>query len=114
MRRALPVRRLSVVMCALVIVVVAGVLPAGAQTATASKVTVGSPSGQTPRNHQNEPAVAIDAANPNVVVAGTNDYIDQQPCPRTLPETIGNLRRMRVLKQGDSSLSFYQTSSNTD
>ena len=33
MRRALPVRRLSVVMCALVIVVVAGVLPAGAQTA---------------------------------------------------------------------------------
>ena len=39
MRRALPVRRLSVVMCALVIVVVAGVLPAGAQTATASKVT---------------------------------------------------------------------------
>ena len=31
-----------------------------------------------------------------------------------LPETIGNLRRTRVLKQGDSSLSFFQTLSNTD
>jgi 16S rRNA (guanine966-N2)-methyltransferase len=28
----------------------------------------------------------------------------------TLPETVGNLRRTRVLKQGDSSLSFYETS----
>ncbi len=27
----------------------------------------------------------------------------------TLPETLGDLRRTRVLKQGDSSLSFYQT-----
>ena len=26
----------------------------------------------------------------------------------SLPETIGNLRRIRVLKQGDSSLSFYE------
>jgi 16S rRNA G966 N2-methylase RsmD len=25
-----------------------------------------------------------------------------------LPETVGNLRRVRVLKQGDSSLSFYE------
>ena len=62
-----------------------------AAAVTNSEVTVGSPSGETPRNHQNEPAVAIDAANPNVVVAGTNDYIDQQPCPRTLPETAGEL-----------------------
>lgn len=28
----------------------------------------------------------------------------------TLPETVGNLHRTRVLKQGDSSLSFYETS----
>jgi 16S rRNA (guanine966-N2)-methyltransferase len=27
----------------------------------------------------------------------------------TQPETLGNLRRTRVLKQGDSSLSFYET-----
>ena len=32
----------------------------------------------------------------------------------TLPETIGKLKRTRVLKQGDSSLSFYQQLSNTD
>jgi hypothetical protein len=30
-------------------------------TATAALVTVGSPIGQTPRNHQDEPTVAIDA-----------------------------------------------------
>ena len=29
----------------------------------------------------------------------------------TLPEQVGNLRRIRVLKQGDSSLSFYQPQS---
>ena len=46
-----------------------------------ARVSVGSPSGQTPENHQNEPAVAIDAHNPNVLVAGVNDFIDQQPCP---------------------------------
>ena len=32
----------------------------------------------------------------------------------TLPETIGKLKRTRVLKQGDSSLSFYQRSGDTD
>jgi len=91
MWRALPVRRLSVAVCvALVAVVVGGVLPAAAQTATASKVSVGSPSGTTPRNHQNEPAVAIDAHNPDVLVAGSNDYIDQQPCPHDLAVTIGS------------------------
>ncbi len=35
----------------------------------------------TSRNHQNEPAVAIDARDPDVLVAGANDKIDQQPCP---------------------------------
>jgi hypothetical protein len=79
------VRRLSVAVCvSLVAVVVGGVLPAAAQTATASEVSVGSPSGLTPRNHQNEPAVAIDAHNPDVLVAGSNDFIDQQPCPHDL------------------------------
>jgi hypothetical protein len=91
MWRALPVRRLSVAVCVSLMVVVGGVLPAAAQTAaTASKVTVGSPSGLTPRNHQNEPAVAIDAHNPDVLVAGSNDYIDQQPCPHDLAVSIGS------------------------
>jgi len=57
---------------------------AGPVTATAAVVNVGSPSGQTPQNHQNEPAVAIDAHNPDLLVAGVNDFVDQQPCPRTL------------------------------
>ena len=91
MRHALTVRRLSVAMCVLVTVVVASVLPAAAQTAaTASKVSVGSPSDIAPRSHQNEPAVAIDAHNPTVLVAGSNDYIDPQPCPHDLAVTIGS------------------------
>jgi hypothetical protein len=70
---------------------IAGLLPASAQTgATASKVTVGSPSDSTPRNHQNEPAVAIDAADPNVLVAGVNDFIDNQPCPHDLAVNTGS------------------------
>ena len=69
----------------------AGLLPASAQTgATASKVTVGSPPNLTPRNHQNEPAVAIDAHNPNVLVAGVNDFIDNQPCPHDLAVNTGS------------------------
>jgi hypothetical protein len=52
--------------------------------ATAAKVSVGSPSDQTPRNHQNEPAIAVDAHNPDFLVAASIDYIDQQPCPQNL------------------------------
>jgi hypothetical protein len=57
-------------------------LPAAAQiTATAALVSVGSPPNITPRNHQNEPAVAIDANNPTFLVAGSNDFVDWAPCP---------------------------------
>lgn len=45
-------------------------------SARASRVTIGSPSGQTPENHQNEPAIAMDAHNPDVLVAGVNDFIE--------------------------------------
>lgn len=51
---------------------------------TDSLVSVGSPATVTPNNHQNEPAVAVDANNPNFLVAGSNDYIDMQPCPKTV------------------------------
>ncbi len=47
-----------------------------------SLVTVGSPPDTTPQNHQNEPAVAIDAGQPNVLAAGVNDFIDWRPCPQ--------------------------------
>lgn len=47
-------------------------------------VTTGSPAGNTPQNHQNEPTVAIDAATPTTLVAGTNDFVDEQACPQAL------------------------------
>jgi hypothetical protein len=107
MWRALPVRRLGVAVCvSLVAVVVGGVLPAAAQTATASEVSVGSPSGLTPRNHQNEPAVAIDAHNPDVLVAGSNDFIDQQPCPHDLAVTIGSCEPAGRTNAGVSGVYF--------
>src|SRR5262249_242107 len=60
------------------------VLAVGASSAVAadSLVSVGSPSGATPQNHQNEPAVAVDAGAPNVLAAGVNDFIDWRPCPQ--------------------------------
>jgi hypothetical protein len=52
--------------------------------ATDAEVSVGSPHDVVTTSHQNEPAVAIDAHDPNVLVAGSNDYIDQQVCPEAL------------------------------
>jgi hypothetical protein len=57
-------------------------LCAAAGPALASDVSNGSPAGTTPQNHQNEPAVAIDANHPNVVAAGWNDFVDWAPCPQ--------------------------------
>jgi hypothetical protein len=50
--------------------------------AAAGNVSVGSPPDTTPQNHQNEPAVAIDANHPNFAVAGWNDFVDWAPCPQ--------------------------------
>jgi hypothetical protein len=60
------------------------VMPAGAITVTNAEVSVGSPHNIAPRSHQNEPVVAMDAHNPDVLVAGSNDYIDQQACPQDI------------------------------
>ncbi len=54
---------------------------AAAGSALGGNVSVGSPPGTTPQNHQNEPAVAMDANHPNVLVAGWNDFVDWAPCP---------------------------------
>jgi hypothetical protein len=49
-----------------------------------TEVSVGSPHDVVTTSHQNEPVVAMDAHAPNVLVAGSNDYIDQQVCPEEL------------------------------
>src|SRR5438445_4671217 len=53
-----------------------------AAPALAGDVSVGSPPDTTPQNHQNEPAVAIDANNPRFAVAGWNDFVDWARCPQ--------------------------------
>jgi hypothetical protein len=50
--------------------------------AAAGNVSVGSLPDRTPQNHQNEPAVAVDASHPSFVVAGWNDFVDWAPCPQ--------------------------------
>jgi hypothetical protein len=69
---------------ALVAALSAGLLFVAAAPAFAAPgdalVTNGSPPGPFSQNKQNEPAVAIDANHPNVVVAGANEEIDMEAC----------------------------------
>jgi hypothetical protein len=53
---------------------------AGAAPGSDSMVTVGSLPSPFAQNKQNEPAMAIDANHPNIVVAGSNDNIDMEDC----------------------------------
>src|SRR3954470_341386 len=64
------------------LILVAAAALMAATPALARQRRVGSPPGSTPQNHQNEPAVAIDAGHPNVAVAGWNDFVDWASCPR--------------------------------
>jgi hypothetical protein len=66
-------------LAAVAVVVLCAATPAFASDAN---VSVGSPPDMTPQNHQNEPAVAVDANHPSFAVSGWNDFVDWAPCPQ--------------------------------
>jgi hypothetical protein len=88
MRRFFAATALAVSAVALV-VGVAAATPNGADTL----VTVGSPSTPFPQNKQNEPAVAVNPADPSIAAAGVNEEIDIEACnnrdDKTCPFTPG-------------------------
>lgn len=96
MQRRPAIHRASTPILAVIVALLAFPLPALANPPAISLVTVGSPIGTTPQNHQNEPAVAMDANQPNVLAAGVNDFIDWQPCPEDTARQGGTCRGSNV------------------
>src|SRR5512133_1702848 len=72
-----------------VLVVVSVAVFVATASAFGANVSIGSPPDTTPQNHQNEPAVAMDANHPDVLVAGWNDFVDWAPCPQSDATTAG-------------------------
>jgi len=72
------IRSLPVLAVALTLIAM-GSAPAGALTPD-TRVSVGSPATPFSQNKQNEPALAVDANHPNVLVAGANDEVDMEAC----------------------------------
>lgn len=71
----------SVILLGAGLALVAGIVPAAAQSDVL--VTNGSPTTTFSQNKQNEPALAVDANNPSILVAGANEEIDEQGCNST-------------------------------
>jgi hypothetical protein len=87
--------------------VLACLVGAGAASAAGeARVSVGSPSAVTPQNHQNEPAVAMDAHNPAVLVAGVNDFVDWAPCPQQSATVAGTCFGLADVNVGLSGVYF--------
>jgi len=70
----------KIVLLALLATLFAVVGVAGASHGPGAEVTVGSDDTTPLQNKQNEPAVAINPINPNIVAAGANDNIDLEGC----------------------------------
>lgn len=70
------IAELAVFLIVLAPTAMAAPLQAGGDT----RVSIGSPSTPFSQNKQNEPALAVDANHPNVLVAGANDNIDMEAC----------------------------------
>ncbi len=70
----------STMLAAIVVTAFLQAIPATAGGAGDTRVSVGSPAGPFSQNKQNEPAIAVDQAHPNVLVAGANDNIDMELC----------------------------------
>jgi hypothetical protein len=77
-------RNATIALVAATLLTVAGTLAVTGTPALAAAgealVTTGSPAGPFTQNKQNEPAVAVDANHPNILVAGANDEIDVEAC----------------------------------
>ncbi|MBS1677759.1 MAG: exo-alpha-sialidase [Actinobacteria bacterium] len=73
-------RKLWVSLAAVVVAVGLVAFAAPAAGAAEALVNTGSPPSPFPQNKQNEPSVAVDPMHPEVMVAGSNDEIDEPAC----------------------------------
>lgn len=96
------------IVCFGAVLAVAGVPAGAAPLVSDAEVTVGSPDAYLIPNHQNEPSVAIDPMNPDVVVAGANDSIDDPVCAGNVCEYLPGVGTAGVYFSFDGGASWTQ------